>query len=193
MSHIECTQKKIRTILSHSAVPEDPIHAENTLNWLLRFEPGADIALQIAALGHDVERAFEKRKIRKRFFHDFNTLKAAHARNSAEIIKEIMTACEVPQRIVDDVYQLVYHHETGGDSRSDLLRDVDSISFFDVNLPLYYERNGREATLRRSIWGYQRISQNRKDSVSNIVYELSELNVLLKDVLRMAPSDHSGI
>lgn len=192
MSHVECTMQKIRTIISESAVPEDPIHAENTLNWLLRLEPGADIALQIAALGHDVERAVEERRIQKRLYTDFDVFKAAHAHNSAEIMKEIMTACEVPQHIADDVYRLVRRHETGGDARSDLLRDVDSISFFDVNLPLYYERNGREETLRRSIWGYGRISQKRKLSLLNIVYEHSELNVLLKDVIHMALSNHIG-
>jgi hypothetical protein len=192
MSHVECTKQKIRTILSHSAVPEDPIHAENTFNWLLRLEPEADIALQIAALGHDVERAIEERRIQKRLYTDFDVFKAAHAHNSAEIMKEIMTACEVPQYIADEVCRLVRRHETGGDARSDLLRDVDSISFFDVNLPLYYERNGREETLRRSIWGYRRISQRRKKALSNIVYKHSELNVLLKDVIPMALSDHTG-
>jgi hypothetical protein len=192
MSHVECTQQKLRTILSHSAVPEDPIHAENTLNWLLWLEPGADIALQIAALGHDVERAIKERRVHKRLYTDFDVFKAAHAHNSAEIMKEIMTACEVPQGIADDVYRLVRRHETGGDARSDLLRDVDSISFFDVNLPLYYERNGREETLRRSIWGYRRISQRRKNALSNIVYEHRELNVLLKDAVHMTPPDHTG-
>ncbi|MBN2516929.1 MAG: DUF4202 family protein [Deltaproteobacteria bacterium] len=192
MSHVECTQRKIRTIISHSAVPEDPIHAENTLDWLLRLEPGADMALQIAALGHDVERALEDRRIQKRFYTDFDAFKAAHARNSADIMNEIMTACEVPQTIVDDVYQLICRHETGGDARSDLLRDVDSISFFDVNLPLYYKRNGREETFRRSIWGYRRISQRRKNVLSSIVYEHSELNVLLKDVIDIAQSDRTG-
>lgn len=193
MPHVECTKQKIRTIISHSAVPEDPIHAENTLTWLLRFEPEADIALQIAALGHDVERALEERRIQKRIFTDFDAFKAAHAHNSAEIIKEIMTACKVPQPIIDDIYRLVCHHETGGDARSDLLRDVDSISFFDVNLPLYYKRNGREETYRRSIWGYRRISPERKNTISNIVYDHSELDVLLKDVMHMAPLDHTCI
>ncbi len=37
-------------------MPEDPRHAENTLDWLLKLKPDADEALQIAALGHDIER-----------------------------------------------------------------------------------------------------------------------------------------
>ena len=39
---------------------------------------------------------------------------------------------------MDEVSRLVEVHEVGGDPRSDLLKDADSISYFDVNLqPIY--------------------------------------------------------
>jgi hypothetical protein len=72
-----------------SSVPEDRRHAENTLDWLLMLKPDADEALQIAALGHDIERALEARKVKRADFPDYDRFKAAHARNSAEILRGI--------------------------------------------------------------------------------------------------------
>ena len=34
---IVCAKQKIRAIVSKSNVPEDPIHAENVLEWLLKL------------------------------------------------------------------------------------------------------------------------------------------------------------
>ncbi len=149
--------------MSGSSVPEDPRHAENTLEWLLRLEPDADEALQIVALGHDIDRAVEARKVQRANFTDYDVFKAAHARNGAIILKEIMDEGGVPQDIAEEVCRLVCCHEVGGDPRSDLLKDADSISYFDVNLPLYYERNGWEETKRRCLWGYRRLSPRMKE------------------------------
>ena len=86
MDSIACTKQKIRVVIAGSKVPEDPRHAENTLDWLLRLKSGADEALQIAALGHDIQRALAARKLKRADFPDYDTFKAAHARNSAEIL-----------------------------------------------------------------------------------------------------------
>ncbi len=51
--------------MADSSVPEDPRHAENTLDWLLRLKPDADEPLQIATLGHDIERALEAGKVKR--------------------------------------------------------------------------------------------------------------------------------
>ena len=48
---IRRAKSRIRALIARSEVAEDPRHAENTLKWLLRTEPSADEALQIAALG----------------------------------------------------------------------------------------------------------------------------------------------
>ncbi len=64
MDSVECTKQKIRAIIAGSEVPEDPLHAENTLAWLLKLKPESDKTLQVAALGHDIERALEIRKVK---------------------------------------------------------------------------------------------------------------------------------
>ena len=86
MNSIQCAEERIRSVISRSKVPEDPLHAENTLAWVLRLMPEADEALQLAALGHDIDRAIESRRVRKDRFRSFDEFKAAHAANSAEIL-----------------------------------------------------------------------------------------------------------
>ncbi|MCH8326998.1 MAG: DUF4202 family protein [Candidatus Marinimicrobia bacterium] len=183
---ISSTKRQIRALIAGSKVPEDPGHAENTLKWLLKLEPDADEALQIAALGHDIDRAVEARKVQRADYADYDAFKAAHARNSAVILKEIMDECGVARDITAEVYRLVCIHEIGGDPRADRLKDADAISYFDVNLPLYYARTGREETLRRCVWGLQRLSAPMKTVVENMSYDNQALNTLLRQAVREA-------
>jgi hypothetical protein len=99
---------------------------------------------------------------------------------------EIMEDCRAPKYMTDEVFRLVIRHETGGDPKSDILRDSDGVSYFDVNLPLYYKRNGREETRRRSLWGYMRLSKRIKQVVAGLSYEKEEHNELLKEIISAA-------
>ena len=190
MDSIDCAKQKIREIIAGSRVPEDPIHAENTLEWLLKLDPAADQALQIAMLAHDIERAVETRKVRRADFTDYDAFKAAHARNGAAILRAILDNCGVSKSVADEACRLVTLHEVGGDPRSDLLKDVDSISFFEVNMPLYYQREGWEETRRRCSWGYRRLSLRMKKIARRLTYEDEVLTRLLKEAIRQAcPKD----
>ena len=186
MDSIECAKQRIREIIAGSRVPEDPRHAENTLKWLFAFEPEADSALQIASLGHDIERAVEIRKVRREDFTDYNEFKAAHARNGAAILRAILDKCGVTKSVTDEACRLVELHEAGGDPRSDLLKNADSISFFEVNMPLYYQREGWEETRRRCSWGYRRLSVRMKKIAQRITYKDEVLTFLLKEAIRQA-------
>ncbi len=149
--------KAIREYIAGSSTPEDPAHADNTLHWLLRLKPDADAALQLAALGHDIDRASPD-KVQRRDFTDYDAFKAAHARHSAEILQELLTRHGVPAAVVARTCELVRRHEVGGTPDADVLKDADSLSYFDTNLPLYLRREGEEEALCRSIWGLQRLS-----------------------------------
>jgi hypothetical protein len=186
MRSIDCVKKEIETIIAASPVPEDPIHSKNTLEWLLRLKPDADEAFKLAALGHDIDRAVNERKVRRVDFEDFDEFKDAHARNSADILREVMVNCGVEGDMVEEVCRLVRLHEKGGDLRSDLLKDADGISYFDVNLPLYFERNGWDETKRRSVWGYRRLSKRMMQVAAGLSYENEELNRLIISVVKEA-------
>ncbi len=183
---IECAKRKIRAVISKSGVPEDPVHAENVLDWVLKLGSDADEALQIAALSHDIDRADERRRVRRTDFKDYNAFKTAHANNSAKILKEILHECHVEQSIIDEACRLVERHEVGGDLRSDLLKDADSISYFEVNMPLYFQREGYEETLKRCIWGYHRLSPKIKKICRNMTYPQDHLVKILKEAIYKA-------
>jgi hypothetical protein len=186
-------------MLADSKVPEDPLHAENTLEWLLRLDPKADEALQIAALAHDIERAVEARKVLRADYDDYDAFKAAHAQNGAKILRAILDKCGVANPIAGEACRLVtlhevggdprsnlLKHEVGGDPRSNLLKDADGISYFAVNMPWYYRREGWEETKRRCIWGYRRLSARTKEIAKNITYRDEVLTCLLKEAVREA-------
>jgi hypothetical protein len=179
MDEIDCVKKKIEEIIEKSSVPEDPLHSKNTLEWLLKLKPDADEALKVAALGHDIERAIEERKVKREDFSSFDEFKKAHALNSARIMAEIMAECTIGKKLADDIFSLVAHHETGGDEMAEVLKEADTISYFDVNLPLYYARHSVEETKRRALWGYKKLSANLKEVVAKMNYSDKKLASLL--------------
>ncbi len=189
MNNTARAKRNIRAVISGSNVPEDPRHSENTLEWLLKLNPEADQALQIAALAHDIDRAVEPRKALRSDYIDYDTFKDAHACNGARILQEILDKCAVARSIADEACRLVRLHEVGSDPRSDLLKDADSISFFEVNMPLYYQREGWEETKRRCIWGYQRLSVHMKEIIRNITYQDNLLTKLLKEAIQAVCKD----
>ena len=180
---IERARRRILEVIAGSEVPEDFPHAKDTLCWVLRLEPSAGPALQLAALGHDIDRAVTERKVSRADFQDYDAFKAAHARNGAAILLEILEGCGVAASIAKEAGRLVTLHEVGGDPQADLLKDADSISYFKVNLPLYFRREGWEEAKRRSVWGYRRLSPAMRPVARNITYEQDELNLLLRQAI----------
>ncbi len=155
-------ESEIERIISKSEIPEDSQHSRNTRAWVLRLKPEADIALQIAALGHDIERSITELKIKREHYIDYNEFKMAHARNSAKVLDDLLSKYDLNETIRCKVSYLVTHHEFGGNSEENILKDADSISYFDVNLPFYFQRNSKGETAFRIMWGYQRLSDEAK-------------------------------
>lgn len=186
MDSIKCAKQNIRAIIAKSSVPEDSFHSENVLEWIIKLKSDADEALQIAALAHDIDRADEHKKTKRNNFSDYNKFKSVHAENSANILKGILIKCNVKQSIIDESCRLVRYHEVGGDPHSDLLKDADSISFFEINMPFYFQREGKEETLKRCIWGYNRLSLKMKKFCQNITYSQQLLNNILKETINKA-------
>ncbi len=179
-NRIILAKEKIRSIIAQSVIPEDSRHADNVLEWLLRINPNADIALQLAALAHDIDRANEATRVQRADFDNYDSFKAAHANNSATILQKVLQEYRVKSSLINEACRLVALHEIGGDPRSNLLKDVDSISYFEVNMPLYLDREGCEETLRRCIWGYNRLSIEMQMLCNKITYSNDQLNNILQ-------------
>jgi len=192
MSNLAAAKQAIIATIAGSSVPEDPTHAENTLEWLLKLNPHADDALQIAALGHDIDRACAS-KVNRAAYANYDLFKAAHAKNSAQILKELLEKYKVSASIIEKVVNLVVHHEVGGYPEADQLKDADSISYFDGNLELYYQREGWQETKRRAQWGYQRLSPKMKEVLREFHYKSQDLNRLLQEVISEFESQENKV
>lgn len=187
MNNINCIKRKIEEIIEKSSVPEDPVHSKDTLEWLFKLEPDADAALRIAALGHDIERAIDQRKVKRKPYRNYDDFKHAHSLNSAKTLSELMERCNASRELINDVTSLVCNHETGGDEKSDILKNADSISFFHVNLPHYFERNSIEETRKRCLWGYRKLPDKLKEVVAEFNYEDKKLESLIRSSLKKSP------
>jgi len=181
---IATVKSKIMKIINKSSVPEDPIHAKNTLEWLLRLKPDANEALQIATLGHDIERAIEKRKVKRKDYQSYDEFKDAHALNSAKIMREIMKEYSINKAMIEKVFFLVRHHENGGTKLADVLKNADSISFFQVGLSFYHIRHNLEETKERCLWGIKRLPKNLRRIVAKFNYRNPKLSSFIKHKIR---------
>ncbi len=167
---------------SFAAVDEQmvPLHLERTVDWLLELYPEADQALLIAGVGHDIERAFyEKRVYRKMFlsdnaFCDIKFLKY-HQRRSAKIIADFLQTLDCPAELSAKVYHLVAHHETGGDFETDLLKDADSLSFFQTNIDHFVAVKTLESSVdkvrNKFTWMFKRITTLKAREVCRPFYK----------------------
>ena len=116
------------------AVHPHPYHLERTLAWLLELDPDAGDALQIAAVTHDIERAFpaaedpfaDNRDPTAGEYNDW------HQRRCAQIVGEWLREQDAPEPLIAEVSKLVGVHELGGWPDADLLQAADSLSFLEV-------------------------------------------------------------
>lgn len=145
MNKFNKIKEEVLNILSKSPLDFDPIHAELVLKWVLKLKPDADEALKISAFSHDIDRAITG--ITEKDLQDYSKIdhfKKEHSMRSASIICEILEKHKYPNDIINKVRHLVENHEFGGDLESDILKDADSIAYFDYNIPSYLKRNGKE-------------------------------------------------
>jgi hypothetical protein len=182
---IETLKKRIAELLVRSSFSEDPFHSVNTHEWVLMLMPDADEALQIAALGHDIERADERRRVKAYGYDSYREFKEAHALNSAQILAELMEGTGIDEHLTGDVARLVAHHEFGGDLREEVLKNADTLSFFQVCLPLYFDRHGSERTRKRLVWGYRKLPSELR----RLVTEMEFMDLQLEELVRMSTSE----
>jgi hypothetical protein len=187
MNSFSCAWHKIIEIIAGSEVPEDSRHAKNTVEWLVRLRPNTGMVLLLAALGHEIDRATPNR-IRREAFDDYDAFKATIAERSAVLLAKIFSECGVEEAIASEACRLVCLHEVGGDPDANLLRDADSLSYFDVNLPFYYQREGYEESLRRCVSGVRLITPGSRQYLTGM-HQGSELQKLIRHALRIVEQE----
>ncbi len=139
------------------------------MNWVIKLEPRADISLKIDALGHDIER-YDNDKLKRKDFDDYEKYKERHALRSAEILCDLMKKYRFDDETIKRTRFLVINHEVGGRDDADILRDADSLSFFDNNVYSYWKTHN--AFFKDKImFMYKRMSQRGKRLFKDIKFK----------------------
>ena len=154
-------------------------HSQSVWQWVLKLKPDADIALQIAALGHDIDRSFEDFRKVKSKYATYDEYKKAHALLSAKIICDILIKHNFDRKTIDKVKYLIENHEIGGEGDVAILTEADSITFFN-NLSHYREMHTEKETIDKIKFMYKRLSDKAKKLVKQIRIKDPELFGLVK-------------
>ncbi|MCP3136032.1 DUF4202 family protein [Pyxidicoccus xibeiensis] len=116
-------------------VRADYQHALDAWQWALRLRPDADLAVQAAALFHDVERLLtEADRGVEHPAPDSQAGKDAHAARGAELTCQVLEEVGADEPTCRRVKELVARHEhPSGDADLALIDDADALSFFSLN------------------------------------------------------------
>jgi len=186
MNKILLVEKEIEKIILQSPHKTDPFHSKCTKTWLLKLKPDADDALQIAALAHDIERGFPSEsecKPKERNIKEYNKHKEEHSKRSAKIIGDMLQKHDFDNSFIQKVVRLVLLHEVGGDEEADILKDADSLAFFEGNLEYYFSRHDTDTTIFQIKYKFDRMSQKAKSIAKEMKYSDTILNKLFQDTI----------
>ena len=150
--------------LAKPLVRADYDHALDTWQWVLRLAPDADLAVQLAALFHDVERLSSEADARvEHQATDYQAFKDDHAARGAELAAALLAWVGVDAGTGERAARLIAAHEhlpQPGDPDAaalSLLNDADALSFFSLNSAGYLDYFGPEATRRKVAFTLRRL------------------------------------
>ncbi len=152
-------------------------HFGRTVYWMRKLNPKADEASLIAAMAHDIERAFRtKEQHGKRAIegYDHPAFFRPHEEKGAEIMADFLKKEGADEKMIAKVKMLISRHEEGGNEEQNLLKDADSISFLEDNIPLFLEKaqkEGNEKIRAKFEWMFNRITSEKAKKIARPWYE----------------------
>lgn len=151
-------------------VKADLDHAIDTWQWMLRLQPEAGLAAQLAALFHDIERL--ESEPRERIEHrapDYQSFKEAHAQKGADRAFELLAKAGISTGDAERARDLICRHERrAGDAEVLLLNDADALSFFSLNSPGYIDYFGLAQTRRKVAYTLGRLGPVARQKLEHV-------------------------
>jgi hypothetical protein len=165
-------------------------HFKQTVYWLLKLKPDADEAMRIAAISHDIERAYrsdEQKENAEGKSMKFNSPEffRPHEEKGAEIMEKFLLENSASEELSKKVRHLISRHEEGGDDEQNLIKDADSISFFEKNAiwmaTELVKKSGKEKIKEKLDWMFNRITLDKAKEFAKPMYnesikKLNEVN-----------------
>ena len=109
-------------------------HLLRTEEFVVELEPEAGEPLRLAAVLHDIERAFPDADAGWDSARDWDSREYNrwHQDRCADIASQWLRAQRAPDALIAEVEALIRVHEDGGWREADLLQAADSISFLET-------------------------------------------------------------
>lgn len=169
--------------LEKPLVRADYNHALDVRQWMLRLEPEASCAAQVAALFHDVERLVSEADARvEHLAGDYQAFKDAHASRGAELAGAVLAQCGLGESVRRRVAELIARHERpSDDAELALLNDADALSFFSLNSAGYARYFGPEQTRKKVAYTWNRMTDRARAKLA-AVRLTSEVSQMLEEV-----------
>jgi hypothetical protein len=110
------------------------LHLVRARDWVVALDPDAGEALRVAAVLHDVERAFPDPDSPWDPAGDWDHpgYNRWHQDRAAQHARRWLVEQGAPAALVDEVDRLILVHEEGGWPEADLLQAADSLSFLET-------------------------------------------------------------
>ena len=156
------------------------LHLIRTLHWLEKLKPDADEALRIAAISHDIERAFRRKDVKEIIKKPEGLTSKIyfkkHEIRGAKIIADYLEIQGAEKKLINRVKMLVSRHEQGGNDDQNLLKDADSIGFFEIyaNSELISKMVsyiGKKEAKRKIDFMYDRITSDEAKRITKKWYD----------------------
>ncbi len=177
----------METLRDHTRVwvcannPAQARHLLQTEQWVQRLKPDASEEVLLAALTHDMERAFpgpdSPIQDPQRGADDPMYLQA-HSDRSARFVRDYLQAQGATLESIEQISRLIRAHEVGGEEDENLVQAADSLSFLEVNVDLFLgwlkhgdSRWTREAIHAKLTWMYERIQLEQARQLARPLYE----------------------
>jgi len=153
-------------------VRADYRHALDVWQWVLRLDPEAGGAVQIAALFHDIERVFTEAEARsEQTVSDYDDYKARHAERSARIAGRVLEEEGIDTALRIRAAELIAGHDQpgrAGEADAALLEDADALSYFSLNSSGYLGYYGEEQARRKIGWTFARLSGRGRERLGRL-------------------------
>ena len=179
MSKYKEIKKKIDELTKKAPHEIEYVHSQSVLKWVLKLKPNTDVALKIAALGHDIDRSVSGR-IKAGDFGSYEEYKKQHALRSAKIISELMGKLNFDKKTLEKTRFLIENHEVGGGGDVEILKEADSLSFFENNLK-HYKKINPDYVKDKIRFMYDRLSKKARKMVLEIKFQNEELKNLVME------------